>query len=157
MKQRTKIILSVIPLLIWLIVIFMFSAKPAFESGQQSGALVKILKECLSGVAPKANQSLINWNFVETIIRKAAHFTVYFILGMLSLNLADKIIKNRKSCIITAFIFSVLYAVSDEIHQAFVPGRACRLFDVALDSLGAFIGIMVLYNVLKKCFGRYNF
>ena len=156
MKQRTKIILSAVPLLIWLIVIFTFSAKPAFESGQQSGALVKILKECLNGFAPKANQALINWNFVETIIRKAAHFTVYFILGMLSLNLADKIIKNRKSCVITAFIFSVLYAVSDEIHQAFVPGRACRLFDVALDSFGAFLGIMLLYKLFKKYFGRYN-
>ncbi len=41
-----------------------------------------------------------------------------------------------------SLLAAVLYSVSDEIHQYFVPGRACRIFDVGVDSLGALTGIL---------------
>ncbi|MFQ8632799.1 MAG: VanZ family protein, partial [Intestinibacter bartlettii] len=44
---------------------------------------------------------------------------------------------------------SVLYAISDEIHQYFVPGRACQFRDVMIDSCGALFGIAVIV-ILKK-------
>lgn len=157
MKNKNKIIISFFALAIWMFIIFMFSAKPAFESGQQSGTLVKIIKECIKGVAPKANTTLIDWDFIETIIRKTAHFTVYLILGMLTLNSFFRIIKNKKKSVLLSFLFSCFYAVSDEIHQVFVPGRACRLYDVLIDSIGAFVGIIIFFVILKKCFRRCKF
>lgn len=39
--------------------------------------------------------------------------------------------------------FCILYAVTDEIHQYFVPGRSCRLFDVGVDSLGILFGALL--------------
>lgn len=49
-----------------------------------------------------------------------------------------------------AFIISALYAASDEFHQLFVPGRAGRVSDVLIDSLGALLGVLffILLNKL---------
>lgn len=50
----------------------------------------------------------------------------------------------------------MIYACTDEIHQLFVPGRSGQFRDVMIDSLGAFIGILILsiflmiINHLKK-------
>lgn len=47
------------------------------------------------------------------------------------------------------FILTAAYAVSDEMHQLFVEGRACRAFDVLVDSLGAAAGIIALYILME--------
>ncbi len=54
---------------------------------------------------------------------------------------------NKKAFFITISI-CFLYALSDEIHQFFVPGRACRILDVLIDTLGSsfFILIYFLYS-----------
>lgn len=59
--------------------------------------------------------------------------------------------KNKKIFLITILI-CFLYAVSDEIHQYFVPGRACRIFDVTIDTLGSsfFILVYFLYSKIKQ-------
>ena len=44
---------------------------------------------------------------------------------------------------------AVLYSVTDEIHQMFVPGRSCELRDVAIDSCGVATGIL-LCTIIKK-------
>ena len=43
--------------------------------------------------------------------------------------------KNKKFIFI-AIAFAIIYAISDEIHQFFVPGRACALQDVLIDTTG---------------------
>ena len=42
-----------------------------------------------------------------------------------------------------------LFAVSDEIHQSFIPGRSASCMDVGLDGLGIFLGLSV-FNKLKQ-------
>jgi VanZ family protein len=77
-------------------------------------------------------------------IRKAAHMTEYAVLGFLLLGaLAGKRTEKYKVAAIQAFAVAVVYASSDEIHQYFVPGRACRIYDVGFDSAGALIGILI--------------
>ena len=41
-----------------------------------------------------------------------------------------------------AFRIAALYAATDELHQYFVPGRACMFTDVCIDSFGALLGIL---------------
>jgi len=67
----------------------------------------------------------------------AGHFTVYAVLATLVMfALAESgISKTRR--FVYAFAFAVLYGVSDEIHQAFVPGRDPDLFDLMVDGIGA--------------------
>ena len=67
------------------------------------------------------------------IVRKFAHFFEYAALGFL---------------IGCAFFLSAIYSVSDEIHQYFVPGRACRIFDVGVDTLGALTGTLILALII---------
>ena len=69
------------------------------------------------------------------IVRKFAHFFEYAALGFL-IGCALFLSRRRFSPVISV-ICSALYSVSDEIHQYFVPGRACRIFDVGVDTLGA--------------------
>lgn len=56
-----------------------------------------------------------------------------------------------------SMILGIIYATSDEIHQAFVPGRAARVTDVIIDSCGVFFGIILvklINNCIKKLYIR---
>lgn len=80
------------------------------------------------------------------IVRKFAHFFEYAVLGFL-IGCAFFLSRRRFSPI-TAVICSALYSISDEIHQYFVPGRACRIFDVGVDTLGALTGTLILAFII---------
>ncbi|PHS31770.1 MAG: hypothetical protein COA82_09845 [Alkaliphilus sp.] len=56
--------------------------------------------------------------------------------------------KGYKGVLVT-FVFCVLYAISDETHQIFVPGRSAQISDVLIDSVGAIVGIL-MYLVLAR-------
>ena len=90
----------------------------------------------------------INW--AERILRKCAHVAEYAVLGALVCILAFRIPKIRDSrYFIMAFswLITVMYAVTDEVHQAFVPGRGPSFRDVILDGLGALAGILIVLCV----------
>jgi VanZ family protein len=140
--NKTKMI-NWLPVLIWMIIIFMFSAQPASDSNQLSVGFTKVLLDTFGKVISLDIEiSTIN-NIVlqlNHIIRKFAHFAVYLILGILvSRALIKEGFKGRVFLI--SFFICVVYAASDELHQLFVPGRGCQLKDVLIDSTGAMVGI----------------
>ena len=57
---------------------------------------------------------------------------------------------SRKKIGILALLFAVLYGLSDEIHQAFVPARTASVWDFAADILGGFIGAGFYFNFFCK-------
>lgn len=69
--------------------------------------------------------------------------TEYAVLGFLLVGAVASGKQDCKKAAAMAFAIAVLYAVSDEIHQYFVPGRACMLTDVGFDSAGAIFGIIL--------------
>ena len=74
----------------------------------------------------------------DTILRKGAHMTEYAILaGLLWLALRYEL---------AALGLALLYAGSDELHQAFVGGRHGSPVDVAIDGIGAAVGLVVLLH-----------
>lgn len=75
-------------------------------------------------------------------IRKTAHFTLYFILGILIYIFIDTY--NIKHKILISIILSCLFACTDEIHQLFVDGRTGSILDVLLDTIGSTVGILIL-------------
>nr|WP_307771913.1 VanZ family protein [Clostridium botulinum] len=92
----------------------------------------------------------IDYNFLNFLIRKAAHITEYFILFMLLYYAFKKTFyKNLK---IKAAIITILYACTDELHQLFIPGREGKIRDVLIDSIGVFIGVFFIYifKFIKK-------
>lgn len=87
---------------------------------------------------------------VDYIVRKTAHFTIYAIMGLLCFNaLFNTYGRTEKKYWIIAIIICFLYAISDEIHQIFVPGRACMVKDVVIDTLGASLGSFICRLIYK--------
>ena len=103
-------------------IIFLFSSCNANISSMQSDMIVKLI----NNVMP------INSFFV----RKLAHFSLFFILELILF----LTVKN----IYLSFFISSGYALLDEFHQYFVPGRSCELRDVLIDISGCILAILII-------------
>lgn len=112
------------------------------QNGTQSSELSKgLLSHILAffrGVSVKdiTYEDIKKYSF---LIRKLAHFSIFFTLGALSCWSASAIRIKRYMWI--SFIFCVIYACTDEIHQFFSEGREPALRDVCIDSAGALLGV----------------
>lgn len=73
-------------------------------------------------------------------VYKLAHLIVFSILGVLVAGGTRHLNTSRAAW--WGWVIVVLYAISDEIHQSFVPGRTPLVTDVAIDSLGGVLGII---------------
>lgn len=140
--NKRKIIFRFTLMILWMLVIFMFSMQDATKSSGTSGRILMWIGQIL-------HIDLLHSPMVDTlqfIVRKCAHMFSYFILGILSFRAFDLIKDNAYPY---AVIISVLYACSDEFHQLFVPGRSGQIKDVCIDSLGLFIGLLMIYLYRK--------
>lgn len=117
--------------------IFIMSSFDATESTNQSNFIVNIITNIFK---------IENIELLSFIIRKLAHFTEYLILGLLVANMFTK--NNINNLYLISIILCIIYATSDEIHQLFVPGRACQLRDILIDSIGSITGVY-LYKLIN--------
>ena len=135
------------------VTIFCLSAENATESSATSrGIIKKVIALFIDDFEnlSKAKQKEICAPF-QFVVRKSAHFCLYFLLGtlaFLSVLTYDKIASWLKVSIGIDFAF--LYAVSDEIHQRFVPGRSGELRDTLIDLSGAVIGVFITVFIVKR-------
>lgn len=85
---------------------------------------------------------------LDFIARKLAHMAEYALLtALLHWPLSYE---KLKSPLPVSAIIAFFYAVSDEVHQAFVPGRSARIYDVGVDTLGIIIAVIVIRNIYPK-------
>ena len=160
-KDKKLIIISWIAVFLWMIVIFMFSGMNADNSSGASGGLIKrsvivsteignklgIVKEMPND--NKVDSIVESW---ETPIRKVAHFTEFLILAILVCNALFVSGIDKRNIILISLLICFLYACSDEIHQIFIDGRAGRITDVLIDTLGSMLGLLISNRMLKKKF-----
>lgn len=193
-----------LPVIAWMLVIFILSAQPADQSIVLSGSVTRFLADVLNQLAafieyftraqgtvvflagvmlliylletkqdePKLFGIKKNWligataiflvlaiglflfvDFVQNtsfsyagrLIRKSAHFIAYLILGYL----VSHAMKNENPTASDwkrrgmSLMLCVAYAISDEFHQIFVPGRGPLVKDVFIDGFGAALGILL--------------
>ena len=76
------------------------------------------------------------WN---TLIKKGAHFLAYALLALLALRGTG----GGKRPYLWALLITSLYAISDEYHQTFIPGRHGQLMDVLIDSAGGATALLI--------------
>jgi VanZ family protein len=88
---------------------------------------------------PDLGTGLGGWDLV---LRKIAHAAEYAVLGALLVR------ATRRTGL--AFALGTLYAVSDELHQSFVPGRLGWPIDVAIDAVGVAVGIALWHSVRAR-------
>lgn len=160
--QKSRII-AVILLLVWAAVIFVMSAQPAKESSRLSGGIVtKVILVVYSDFEDlSAERQTSITDTVTLIVRKTAHFSEYLVLGLLAFAAAYTFQKYKFFVrTLSAAAFCMLYAVSDEIHQYFVPGRACRFGDICIDTAGSILAIILLASIVtikkKRKSGEFN-
>jgi VanZ family protein len=127
------------PLLAWMVFIF-FASTVQFSASNTS----RIIRPLLLWLFPGISEERIT--FVHFIVRKLSHLTEYAILGLLAARAF--ITSSRESLRALWFLFSLLlvivYALSDEYHQSFVPARTGSIYDSLIDITGGLIGLLLL-------------
>ena len=100
---------------------------------------------------------------IESVIRKIAHFTIYALVGFLLMSLMLTYKMKEIDQIGISLIIGVVYASTDEIHQAFIPGRGPQVTDIVLDTIGVLTGIFIslllietIRRVTKKNYDNIN-
>lgn len=168
-RQILLHILSHVLVLVWMYVIFGFSA----QNGESSGGLSE--KVCLWIVNIVNDFLHMGWGELQLAelvavlsypVRKLAHMTEFGILAMLfywALGFYPKIAgtmetyisqsgfradaPSKKKRYLFAFFLTVIYAGLDEFHQLFIPDRSGNLFDVCVDSTGALLALLFVWGV----------
>ena len=121
--EKRKVYLVYVPLIIYWIMLFTATSLPAAN---------------LPSVA---------------ISDKIKHFGAFFGLSvLLSLTLLyqNKNLLFKNYFLAAALVISSIYGLLDEIHQSFVPGRNSEFLDWVADSLGAAVGVFVVFYLIKK-------
>jgi glycopeptide antibiotics resistance protein len=80
----------------------------------------------------------------------AYHFIVFFLFSFFLLMFVKGSKKIELKHALIALLFSILYAISDEIHQRFVPLRSSSIQDVMIDSFGIFLAVGSYWMIDKK-------
>ena len=113
--------------IVYCIAIFITTASPASTGGNTLIIIADFL-HLSEGQARIAN----------VVFRKLVHLSAFGVLSILFYNSFDK---HR---FLQAWLYTTIYAASDEIHQAFLPDRTGAVVDVGIDSIGALIALSIL-------------
>lgn len=143
MKYKKAILILLI--IIWMITVFIFSNQQSSDSANTSGKFIKIVMKIFNkDISDEQIQAL------QLPIRKLAHFTIYAIGGVLVALLVNKYKISTLKKILYSQMFMTTYAITDEVHQYFIPGRAGIITDVLIDSAGALLSILIITVILKN-------
>jgi VanZ family protein len=119
MQIRTKILKLWLPVIVWAGVIFSFSS-------------MAINKD-------------VSFSWLDFVVKKTAHVVEYFILYWLLFRASSEGNKKiNKKVFVWSMIVVIFYALSDEWHQTFVPGREGTLRDVGFDTIGVLLSATLI-------------
>jgi VanZ family protein len=125
---------------VWAILIFIGSGD--LLSGSHTGGF--ILKQ-LRWLFPHASDATLG--AIHFWIRKAGHLTEYAILAGLTARAfrTSSVEFLRRGWFWAALTVVVVYSLSDEFHQSFVPSRGASLHDCVIDSIGGLLGLTIVW------------
>ena len=147
MQNRKKRLFPLVITILIMAFIFLQSALPADLSKEESNLIVQALIEFLH-VDPK---------ILSFAVRKCAHFTEYLLLGLslfATVREYDPVRLERneqwRRTALLSWGIGALYAFTDEVHQAFVPGRSCEIRDMLIDSCGVAAGVLIMAAIRSR-------
>ncbi len=149
-KKHTSLILLRIFLLclivLNMIIIFSFSAQNGEKSTQTTEKLQNaVLNTFAPDIEEQPSGVVIETKAQLTLfLRKSAHVIEFFTLGALTLLFLLTWKRPPFLWAAVALGFSLLYAISDEVHQLFIDGRSAHALDVLIDTAGALGGILLV-------------
>lgn len=132
-------------IIVWCILIFLFSNENSSQSNSRSKNFLSDTIEIYEKVVdrPIQNKSnfIIKWN---RRVRKLAHFSIYFIFGIFVFWCFGDFISTPSKRICFSLLFCFVCAMVDEVHQFFILGRTASLFDIMIDFLGSVFSVTIL-------------
>ena len=152
MQKNIKRIVFAILIILNCLTIFYFSNQVADNSSKQSSTIVEIVSNILPAIKnmQEPDKTILKEEILTPIVRKIAHFSIYAILGIFTMNFMltyEKISFSKR--IVISLLFCVIYAITDEFHQFFIQGRSAELRDVLIDSSGALVGLLITTVITK--------
>jgi len=136
-KTKCYRLLSWLAVTAWMLLIFSFSQATAEVSAKTS---LSVTEQLLRFFGQTPTREMIE--HFEGFVRQFAHFGLFFILGCL-VQIA-MMLSSRRNSLLGAILISSTYALSDEIHQLFVVGRAFQVSDLMLDWTGCVLGTFLV-------------
>ncbi len=129
---------------LWAIFIFSNSIKPGDLSEDMSSPIVKTICGWFSDLGMQ-----LNLDVTTLVVRKTAHFTEFFILGLL-ISICFSSLQKRMSQYTGTILFLCLFSgVVDEFIQSFVVGRSADVRDVVIDFAGGLLAFIIVAIVTK--------
>lgn len=127
--------------LLWIFVIWGHSLMSGSLSSMESNRVLAFLQPIFTKLGLSDLLALVN-------IRKVAHFTEFFILGIfLSISIRKYFVKWPIPVHFCAMLTGAFIAICDESIQAFIPGRASQITDVVIDFSGVFCAVLIFMLV----------
>lgn len=131
-------------------IIFGFSK----ESGGESSSLsLTVTRKIVDIIDFNDNMSEEEYEHMVSVlhnpVRKAAHMSEYAILAFLIYIplLLNVRFKKIYGYFLATISICLIYAITDETHQLFVPGRDGRITDVIIDTIGSMIAALILLSI----------
>lgn len=140
--NKKRIIYGVL-VIVWMILVFAFSSQNGEESQKTSGYVTERIIKIVTEVKPDVEPEKIEED-ISFVVRKMAHFSIYFVGGILIFNFLGTFSMKLKKTILLTIIFGSLYAISDEMHQLFISDRAGQIRDILIDSAGVMIATFLI-------------
>lgn len=132
--------------IVWMAAIFIVTQLPYFTGKNTSEVIQKVVVTEQQSVVSTPSAAPMNINELNLLVRKATHIIVFGILAFL----LYKSLETIRFSYGLAWILTVFYAISDEWHQSFMPGRVAAYQDVLFDSLGALVALFISYFIMKR-------
>lgn len=108
-----------------------------------------IFQRILQWIDP--SMTAAQFEIIHRLIRKSAHFTEYFVFGLLLYRgVRGARAGWRWTWGLAVLVIASGYSALDEIHQAFVASRHASPYDSLIDSTGAFFAVVVLWLWLRS-------
>lgn len=132
-----------LPVAAWAALISILSSD-SFSGEHTATLLEPFFAVLLPGATPETIAA------THAVLRKLAHVTEYAVLGVLVFRALERADRPARTVALRALVLCALYASLDELHQSFVPSRGASPLDVALDTLGAALGLVLCLAASRR-------
>lgn len=119
------------------------------DGGVSAGTSRQFTEILLKTLGLECNDRTIE--IINPVIRKVAHFSVYMLLGFLTMCTCETFKWQKVYKFDFSTMFAFVFACSDELHQRLVPGRSGEFADVCLDTVGAMLGVLIVLAIVLIC------
>ena len=148
-RINKKLLIYILIIPAYLLTIYLLSHQTGQTSNEISEGIIRRIIGKLFDITGKelTHDMLDTINYLS---RKFLHFTEYIILAMLFYGLFKNLPLSIQKRLVFSVLPAVIYSVSDEFHQLFVPNRTGQISDIIIDSSGALIGALLMYLLERR-------